>query len=675
MAGGIRAIIAALALSVCGLEAAQAGAPPAATDFARYAAIEQVSISPDGAHIVGLTSPNGKDRTISIWRTDAPNQPPTVLGSVPQLRLQTVEFLKNDRLAVVASQTFSFGSLKTHLFKLFITDLKGSRWVEPLERVERSEDGRFLRSVNQPQILSTMPGDPKHIIVAEPNDEGHGDVYRVDVYSGAAARIDRATDQYFSPIVDQKGVIRAKQRGDSEGGRYFIALFLRHPDTGALQEHFRSYAADRTIADVVGFTNDPNLIYLKIASKSEDKAGVVVYDIRQRKILETEFKHKFFEAGGAIQSTDPKDLGALLGFTYAAESSKVFWTDPTMKARFQGVEKALAVKTVSTSWTDIATGETASIATMDGARVNFVSASQDRSRIIVSKSGSKQPAEYYLLAADGTLTLLGKSRGWIDAASLGDTRLVQYKARDGLIIPAFLTTPPAAYGAGPHPAIILPHGGPWARDDQDWDSSGWVQYFAARGYVVLQPQFRGSDGWGQKLWRAGDGEWGQKMQDDKDDGAKWLIAQKYAAPDRVAMFGYSYGGYAALAAAIRPNGLYQCAISGAGAGDLASLQRLTFDNRFLREYQNPSMKGMDPLDRAREAQIPLFIYHGDRDQTVEVKQSRRFVDVLKGAGKPHRYIEIKDMGHSYTTMTPDMLALQLVEIERYLKTECGPAGL
>ncbi|PTT05301.1 alpha/beta hydrolase family protein, partial [Caulobacter sp. HMWF025] len=227
----------------------------------------------------------------------------------------------------------------------------------------------------------------------------------------------------------------------------------------------------------------------------------------------------------------------------------------------------------------------------------------------------------------------------------------------------------------PYPTLIEPHGGPWARDDLEWDPAGWVQYFASRGYAVLQPQFRGSEGWGQKLWRAGDGEWGQKMQDDKDDGVKWLMDRKVAAAGKVVMFGYSYGGYAALAAAIRPNGLYRCAISGAGAGDLASLKRATFDNRFQREFQNPTIRGLDALEQAREAKIPLFIYHGDRDQTVEVKQSRKFADALKAAGKPYRYLEIKDMGHQLVTMEPAMVETQLVEIEKYLNTECGTGGI
>jgi dipeptidyl aminopeptidase/acylaminoacyl peptidase len=296
--------------------------------------------------------------------------------------------------------------------------------------------------------------------------------------------------------------------------------------------------------------------------------------------------------------------------------------------------------------------------------------------VIVEKSGPKQPAEYYLLTDGSKLFLLGRSRPWINTAALGDDRLVQYKARDGLMIPAFLTTPPkSVYGPGPYPTLIEPHGGPWARDELDWDFTGWTQYFAARGYAVLRPQFRGSEGWGQKLWRAGDAEWGQKMQDDKDDGVKWLISQAIADPKRVAMFGYSYGGYAALAAAIRPNGLYQCAISGAGAGDLAALEAATFENRFQREFQHSTIRGLDALQHAKEAQIPVFLYHGDRDQTVDIEQSRKFAAALRSAGKPVRYLEIPDMGHQYVTWTPAMHERQLVVVEDFLKTGCKPWGL
>ena len=165
------------------------------------------------------------------------------------------------------------------------------------------------------------------------------------------------------------------------------------------------------------------------------------------------------------------------------------------------------------------------------------------------------------------------------------------------------------------------------------------------------------------------------MQDDNDDGVKWLIGQKLADPKRVAMFGYSYGGYAALAASIRPNGLYQCAVSGAGAGDLGEISRATFDNRFQREFQHPTIGGLDALAHAKEAQIPVLLYHGDRDQTVDVEQSRKFAAALRGAGKPVKLVEIKDMGHQYIFMTPPMMLEQLDIVDAFLKTDCKPGGL
>ncbi|MGZ9202243.1 MAG: alpha/beta hydrolase family protein, partial [Caulobacteraceae bacterium] len=327
--------------------------------------------------------------------------------------------------------------------------------------------------------------------------------------------------------------------------------------------------------------------------------------------------------------------------------------------------------TTKIDWTDPGGAGRSPLTVAVGSDAQIIGFSDDLRYVLVEKSGPSLPPEYYLLTDGSKLNLLGRSRNDIDTASLGETRLVQYPARDGLIIPAFLTTPPASFGAGPHPAIILPHGGPWARDEWGWDVSGWTQYFASRGFVVMQPQFRGSQGWGQKLWRAGDAEWGQKMQDDNDDAAKWLVAQNLAAPGQAALFGYSYGGYAAMTAAIRPNGLYKCAIAGAGVAELGSFQNETFENRFIREFQMPTIKGLDPLAHAREVSIPIFLYHGERDQTVPIKESERFVAALKAANKPHKYREFKDMGHQFVTMVPEDLQLQLTEIEAYLHQDCG----
>ncbi|MDR3510213.1 MAG: prolyl oligopeptidase family serine peptidase [Caulobacteraceae bacterium] len=676
--------LAAMALGLAGAaRAAAAGAPiPSAHDFARDAAIWNVSISPDGAHIVALTSPDGVTPIISVWRTDAPGAKPVNLGSA-HMRFLRVGFLKNDRLLVTAIQTLTVGVTRGHVTKQYVTDLDGKVWTPllPEQRALQSETEAFVDRLSDAELISSLPRDPQNVLVEDERLEGRGDIYKVDVYSGRAERIEQGSERFSSYAADLNGELRAKEELNYDNGRVYIALWLKSPDSGKWEEHFRSYARDRSLTRLAAFTTDPNVVYLS-TTNGGDKTAVYAYDIRQRKLLEPVFAHKLFDVGTSllparvVQSRDKADYGAVLGFGVLDQGYDIYWTDERMDSIAKGVAQALGARTMPVDWTDPGTGLRATIATPDEAAVTLTGWSDDRRFIVVEKSGPKNPGEYYLLTGGTQLALLGKARPWIDPAALGDGRLVEYPARDGLMIPAFLTTPPkAVYGPGPYPTLIEPHGGPWARDEYGWDVTGWTQYFAARGYAVLQPQFRGSEGWGQKLWRAGDGEWGQKMQDDKDDGVKWLVAQKIADPARVVMFGYSYGGYAALAASIRPNGLYQCAISGAGAGDLASLEHATFDNRFQREFQHPTIKGLDALEHAREAQIPVLLYHGDRDQTVDVAQSRKFAAALKAAGKPYKLVEIPDMGHQFVTWTPAMAERQLVEVDAFLKDGCKPGGL
>jgi dipeptidyl aminopeptidase/acylaminoacyl peptidase len=649
---------------------------PSARDFTRVAALQDVSVSRDGKHIVALTSSDGDKVNISVWRTDDFSKPPTVIAST-RIRFLSVSFIKNDRLIVETIQTITVGPMRGHLIKQFVTDLEGKEFRPLLpDTGVKSEDEAFNNRFADASIVDLLPQDPRYVLAQDNRLNGNNDILRVDVYSGASERREHGSEKFGSYQADLKGEIRAKQELGYDGGKVYIAQWIRNPDTDAWEEHFRSYARDRTLSQVVAFTTDPSIVYVSSVRGGSDKAALYEYDIRKKTFGEPVFAHALFEAGGAVfQSTAPGDFGRVLGFSYDAENTKVYWVDEKLDAVAKGLATALGATPVSLNWVDPGTGKTVKIKVEGDAEAQILSWSNDFSSVIVTKGGPKLPTEYYLLK-DGKLSLLGRSRPWIDTQALGEMRLVEYPARDGLMIPAFLTTPnKAVFGDGPYPTLIEPHGGPWARDDMEWDIAGWVQYFASRGFAVMEPQFRGSEGWGQKLWRAGDGQWGQAMQDDKDDGVKWLIAQKIADPGRVAMFGYSYGGYAALAASIRPNGLYQCAISGAGAGDLASIENATFDNRFQREFQHPTIGGLDALQHAKEAKIPVFLYHGDRDQTVDIAQSRKFAAALKSAGKPYRLLEIPDMGHQYITMVPAMMETQLVEIEKFLKNECKSGGL
>ena len=307
-------------------------------------------------------------------------------------------------------------------------------------------------------------------------------------------------------------------------------------------------------------------------------------------------------------------------------------------------------------------------------QISVGSISQDLSRAIVVTQASNQPPAYYLLDGD-KLRLLAKAYPQIDTRALGTTRLVYYKARDGLDIPAFLTKPSEALcGPGPWKTVIHPHGGPWARDNLGFDGSMWVPLMSSRCMAVLQPQYRGSDGWGRRINKEGDAEWGGKMQDDKDDGAQWLIQQGVARPGHIAMFGFSYGGYAAMDAAVRPNGIYKCAIAGAGVSDIKKIWKRFYTNRFYQDGQGPTVKGVSPLEFADQIKIPIMVYHGDRDRIVPIEQSEWYVAKARQSGQPVVYHEIKDYAHG-PAWTRSIMGEQLRHIDDYLRNDCGGGGL
>lgn len=640
---------------------APAAAPPSAADFDRESAIRNVNMSPDGKHIAAIVSPDGVNAYVSIWRSDAMDQAPVNLGCGDRSKCMGVSFVKNDRISVQVRQTITVGTTKTHLFRFFTTDLQGKVWRNALGSTDQTAGPNA-------RVVSTLPRDPKNILTQSFED---GNFYLLDLYSGARKKVATGSDKFGGEQVDLTGEIRARQSFDFENGKVYIAQWIRSPATGSWDEHFRWFAADREPKEIVGFTPDPNIIYVR-TNAGRDKTAIFEYDIAARKFLEPIFEIKLFDALDVVQSPAAATYGQLLGFLYGGETGKVYWIDERLGTIAKGLRSALGITTNPVQWIDIATGEKARFSTADGADVDITDWSDDLRYVLAVKSGPRQPPEYYLLTDGTKLTKLGASRPWLNTATLGDTSLVQYPARDGLMIPGFLTRPRAEiYGPGPYPAIILPHGGPWARDNMGWDGSGWVQYFASRGYAVLQPQFRGSDGWGQKLWRAGDGEWGQKMQDDKDDGAAWLVQQGYVDADKIAIHGYSYGGFAAIAASVRPDGPFRCAIAGAGVADLGKLSNLWGDNRIQRIVQGNTVSGMDPMKNTDKIDIPIMLYHGDYDVRVPIFHSRDFYNAVKGKMPSSEFIVFDQMGHQYNRWRPEQTAEVLQNVERFLTTTCG----
>lgn len=672
---------AALVLALAAAIAQAKPAVPSIQQLAAYSKMSSFTVSPDGRHIAGLEA-RGEDRVILVWKTDALDKPPVAIGS-SVMKIQAVQFIKNDRLAVTMWQPYESRLdtvLKQFLTKLFITDLEGKAWNEPMPQpraTSRTEEK--LQALSNPLVLDTLPNDPDHILVINDVGGSAGDVFKVNVRTNRAERILRSDEKIAGYVTDVEGTIRGRNRADVDGTGAFITAEILEPGSGRWVEHFRSYVKDRDQVQIVGFAKDPNTAFVN-SNVGLDKAVIYEYDVPSRKQKEVLFRHRFFDASQVLISRNKSsDIppGELMGITYdgpRGAPTDVLWTSPRTQALDKAIRQALGLKLQPLKVTDPATGDSAEINYDLDATYAVTSWTPDLATVVFVVSGASRPPEHYLLR-NNKLTLLTKAFPGVDPAALGKTRLVYYKARDGLDIPAFVTTPsPELCGPAPWPAVVHPHGGPWSRDVMGFDGSMWVPLMASRCMAVLRPQFRGSQGWGRKLWKAGDAEWGQKMQDDKDDGAKWMVAQNIAQPGRIAMFGFSYGGYSAMAAAIRPEGNYKCAIAGAGVSDIQRIWARFYLNPYFRERQKPTVDGLNPLDRADKIQIPIMVYHGDRDQIVPLEQSDWFVSKAKSSKQPVVYREIADYAHG-PAWTRKIMGDQLGYIEDYLLRDCGGKGL
>jgi len=651
---------------------ATTGPAPAPTveQFAAFPLMSSFTVSPDGKHIAALQA-RGEERVILVWDAEHLDRAPTVIGS-SQMKLQGVTFVKNDVLGVSMWQPYDAAQgtiIKTFLSKFLLTDLQGRNWRDPISSFRpRSDDEAEFLKTQSPSVLDSLPNDPDNILI-----EINGDVLRLNVRNNRSERIQRSSERVIGYDTDLNGDLRVRNIADRDAEGLYIATQFKNAG-GGWDEHFRSHVKNREVFAVAGFSPDPNIAYV-VSNRSRDKAAVFEYNIATRQLGEVVFEHPLFEAAGmSINRVQGPNFGEVRSFSYSGPRGTEFPIAPGYESLITGLEKALNIESHPLRVTDPATGSTRTIAYQTDRYMEVAAASQDWGTVVVWSGASNDPGAYFIFR-NGQLTPLGQPFPQINPATIGKTELVYYKARDGLDIPAFLSKPPAdVFGPGPYPTVIMPHGGPWARDEMTWDYSSWRAMMTSRGYAVLQPQYRGSDGWGKRLWMAGDNEWGQKMQDDKDDGAKWLIDQGVAQRGRIAMFGFSYGGYAAMVAGIRPEGLYKCAIAGAGVSDLTKIRSSMFQNPYTREAQRDTVNGLNPISRANQVQIPMMVFTGDRDRTVTQDHSDLFVGRARGSGQDIQYHLIKDYAHG-PAWTREIMAEQLGYIDDYLRTGCGGSGL
>ncbi|HNX98670.1 MAG TPA: alpha/beta fold hydrolase, partial [Candidatus Aminicenantes bacterium] len=372
--------------------------------------------------------------------------------------------------------------------------------------------------------------------------------------------------------------------------------------------------------DVLGSDRDGQLIVL--GPQQEGKPRAIQYlDAATGKLGEVICQDDKYDPSNCSLYRHPVTK-ALLGIRYTRSMHETLWFHPGYRVVQQAVEKFLPNQIVLILGSDKA-----------------------EKRFFVAAYSDRQPTRYYTVDLEKrTLNLVKNPSPWIDPARMQPMNLLSYKSRDGKILEGYLTLPAGASKTHPAPLVVLPHGGPWVRDAFGFDSE--VQFLASRGYAVFQPNYRGSLG---SQWRFPDSDMYEfrKMHDDVTDGVKRMLKSGLIDPDRVAIMGWSFGGYLALSGAVHDGGLYRCAVALSGVYDWEQVIKESKLNEYVRgregflrrhlgdpKTNQEKFDAISPLRHVANVKIPLFVGHGTADHIADIAQSKRLVAELKKHGVP-----------------------------------------
>lgn len=631
LAGALPLLPATAALAQTTQPATAKRAPTSVEVFAETPVIEGPQISPNGKLFAGKLAVRGEQYFVIMPLDGSPLR----LVGIGDNDLNWWKWVNDDWLVVGLGRAVPVDGDEWYVSRAYSVSAKADKliMISPKEAAQDADGVLWTARDGSPRVLLSYQTS------IYTNFAGFWPrIDEVDVSTGKRKLALAGREGVFEWFADGDGTIRMGI-GRSLDGRTANVLYRDRN-----KESFRTIDRKRKTGDELTvpalFLKEPGKA-LMFDDDEEGFGALWELDIATLTRGKQVFATKGYDIGGLI--TDETGFG-YLGVATEEEQPGTHWFDPDLKAL--EAEVAGMVK---------------------GGRTRIVSFSRDRSLSIVKIGGPDAPGAYFLFnRAEKSMQALGYVNSTLKLKRMHPVKTIRYKARDGVEIAAVLTQPAGAKGK--LPLIVMPHGGPYARDSEEWD--WWAQFLADRGYAVIQPNYRGSSGYGTKFTRLGEGQWGLAMQDDLNDAAKALIDQGIADPARMCIVGGSYGGYAALRAAQRDGKMYRCAVSFAGVADLNSM--LSYNSRFLgsgarRDWmrkQAPDLKSVSPVNFPESFSIPLLIVHGEKDRVVPVRQSRSMVRALKGAKKDVTYIE-QPLGDHHFSRGADRLEF-LKALEAFL---------
>jgi dipeptidyl aminopeptidase/acylaminoacyl peptidase len=538
----------------------------------------------------------------------------------------------DDILLISAAYTSSQGTTKYTSTRLYKIDLSSEKKLKLLIKPRTTRGERNAQF--QDNIISLIPAQPDEILMAiDFNIANKPSLYKVNIRTGQRSRIKKGKTYIENWVADRQGIARISLNVDETQVSY--KLFNT---SGKFERDLWSYEVfEREVVHVLGFDLDPNILFIRALHQGR----YAVFKVNlQAKALTRELiyaDNKYDVDGSLIYSSK---TGAVVGLSHKSDNdNKVYWDDEYIAFK-NALNKALP-----------------------DSENTIITMSKDQNKYVLYSSSKTRAGDYYLGdRKNKTLEFLASLYPQINEDNYASKKLVHYTARDGVEIEGYLTKPINSQEKDNLPAIIFPHGGPMSRDFAGFDY--WAELFSNRGYVVFQPNFRGSSGYGYEFEMASIEGWGQAMQDDLQDASKWLIEQNIIDPKKVCIAGASYGGYAALMAAVKHQESFKCAASFAGVSDIERIVRdaRNFTHKEVIRKQlgtdTDKLEAASPVNFAKQINIPILLIHGTDDKIVPVKHSRNMADELEDYDKNVRYVEIENANHHLSVQAHRMQTLE-----------------
>ena len=604
----------------------------------------QMQLSPNGKLLGAVVPVNGRNNLAII---DVDSKASKVITDFSKVDISSFWWVNNARLcfrvadAQEVTGQFTFrgtfctdrdGQNVRDFTRLGVTDASTSadyvrRSITPIRRV-RDESGDMiagirLRSLDSQDVYRFNTRTGRSTLLSEDNP---GDVREWTLDWNDVPRL--AVSQPLRAIYGTKRTVWYRDSATSKWEKIFETdMTWTHGSNGEFEP--------------LVFDADNSTLFVSYRPPDKDKAAIYTYNTKTRKFGDIAFQHPIVdlpESRSDMIWSRPRNK--LLGLRYDANEIGVVWEDAEMARLQKSIDAALPSTT-----NDI-----------------FLAADAEN-RALVFAHSDRDPGAYYLFDRETKkLELLVHTRSWIDPKLMAERRFIRYKARDGMEIPAWITIP---QGGGKNlPLVVNIHGGPWARSYHQIEWGRWpdAQFLASRGYMVLEPEPRGSTGWGDKHLISSWKQWGQTMQDDITDGALYLVKEGLVDKSRMCVFGGSYGGYASAMALVKDPDLWACGVPIVAVTDLGTFQNATYSDMsrdsdfFQTEFKkmvgdSGADKAMfdkySPARHADRVKAPVLIAMGSDDVRVPQVHGDDYVSALQKAGKKVEYVVYNGEGHGF----------------------------